>query len=97
MKLTDKDKEYLLSIGHPEEDLSQIEEAMSAKKTTYTLTVPGQEEQPIAREKAIQILGRETFLSGLGRSAFHSTALRNIGDGAGGFVSFDSSALFGRG
>lgn len=80
MKLTKKDKEYLLSVGVAEDDFPQMEEAMSCTK--YELNG-----KKIQRKTAIEYLGRETYLSGISRSAFHYTAYR---DG----VLFDSSDLF---
>ena len=46
----------------------------------------------ICRDYAIQVLGREEYLSGLSRSAFHATAERTTIDGAH-TVSFDSYPL----
>lgn len=80
------DKEYLLSIGYLEEDLSQIEEAI--RKTTYET----EEGIKISHKKARQILGTERFLSGIGRSAFHFTSVRDSEDGT--KIYFDSSKLF---
>ena len=80
MKLSKKDKEYLISIGVPETNFLQIEEAMSCTK----YEVNGKK---ISRKAAIEYLGKETYLSGINRSAFHWTAMREG-------VYFDSSALF---
>ena len=52
-----------------------------------------EEEGRISAEKASKLLGREAYLSGLSRSAFHWSASRDIGD-SGNTVSFDSSSLF---
>lgn len=76
MKLTKKDKNYLLSVGHLEDDFSQIEFAMQRKHTLYEL-----EEKNISREEAIRLLGRERYLSGIGRSAFHFSAVQDTDDG----------------
>jgi len=46
----------------------------------------------ISREDAIKILGMETYLSGIARSAFHWSACRE--NEKGDIVSFDSSKLF---
>lgn len=86
MKLTPKDRELLLSWGHDEKDLQQIEEATHSAKTSYEL-----DGAPIKRDEAIRLLGRETYLSGLSRSAFHATAARWTDDGR--EVYFDSSRL----
>lgn len=90
MKLTNEDKELILDWGHSEDDFWQIEEAMKKKYTTYELT--GADARVITREEAIEILGREEYLSGICRSAFHFSAFR---EGYGGReVYFDSSELF---
>ena len=52
-----------------------------------------EEEGRISAEKASKLLGREAYLSGLSRSAFHWSASRDIGD-SGNTVSFDWSSLF---
>ena len=87
VKLTLKDKALLRSWGHTEDDLSQIETAIHSSKTQYTL-----EGVPIDREEALRLLGREKYLSGISRSAFHYSAVRETYDGK--CVSFDSSRLF---
>lgn len=87
MKLTEADKEMLLEWGHPESDLPQIEEALKKSKTKYETGGAA-----ISREEAVSLLGRETYLSGISRSAFHYTACRQTPDGK--VVYFDSSNLF---
>lgn len=87
MKLSEKDKALLESWGHPKSDFPQIEEAMSGNVTKFELN-----EKRISRDAAIKILGHDTFLSGIARSAFHSTAARMSLDGQ--IVIFDSSKLF---
>lgn len=87
MKLIMEDKRMLLSWGHTEDDLSQIAAAIHSRNTKYTL-----EGEPIGREEALRLLGRETYLSGISRSAFHYSAERETADGK--HVGFDSSNLF---
>lgn len=87
MKLTNRDKEILRKWGHSEDDLKQIEEA--TRKTIYELN--GKEK--ISCQDAVKLLGREIFLSGISRSAFHLLALRDVKNGSN-FVIFDSSKLF---
>lgn len=71
-----------------EEDKEQIKRALKCTKYKlcgdYTTT-------SISRKKAIEILGKEMFVSGLERSAFHWTAARTNEDKT---VLFDSSSLF---
>ena len=84
--LTKQDKQILLNIGHKEEDLDQIQQAAHKRKTTYTIN-----DKPATREEVIKLLGREKYLCGLSRSAFHYTASQTQ-DGK--EVGFDSSKLF---
>ena len=84
--LTKQDKQILLNIGHKEEDLDQIQQAADKRKTTYTIN-----DKPATREEVIKLLGREKYLYGLSRSAFHYTASQTQ-DGK--EVGFDSSKLF---
>lgn len=103
LKLSDSDIEYLKKIGHTEEDIPQIEEALN--NTIYTLGNAGkssdgnieipdeQDDVEITAQEAREILGDEKFLSGLSRSAFHYTSGRWSDDDTK-YVSFDSSKLF---
>ncbi len=90
MKLTDEDKKILLDWGHPESDFEQIQRAIS--KTIYELYSGSGEKQKISCEKARVVLGQKKFLSGISRSAFHYTSLRETADGR--YVSFDTHRLF---
>lgn len=87
MKLTKKDRDWLMALGHRECDLPQIEDALHAGRTTYTLN-----DEPITRAQAIQLLGRESYLAGISRSAFHYTAEQTTENGDA--VGFDSYKLF---
>lgn len=87
MKLSDGDREYLKKCGYLEKDMGQIEAAI--KKTVYRING----RKRITAKKACGLLGRETYLSGLSRSAFHWSAAREIDD-SGDIVLFDSSKLF---
>lgn len=93
MKLTKKDKEYLLSIGYAESDFEQIGDV--AKYTKYEMFTKEDESivTRITQKKAIEILGRNAFLSGLGRTAFHWGAVQYNDEGTI-FVSFDGSKYF---
>lgn len=92
MKLTKQDIMTLKDWGENDEDITQIEEATSKTKFTLHDRVTGISEK-IGIRKAIEILGRETFLSGIDRSAFHFTSYREDDTGRYG-ISFDSSRLF---
>ena len=85
MKLTSMDKELLKNWGHEDEDCNQIERATT--KTTYK-----SDNKKISLDEALKILGRETYLSGISRSAFHFSAYRQNEKGVA--VLFDSSKLF---
>lgn len=85
MKLAKTDKELLIKWGYKSDDIEQIEKAIG--KTVYEL-----DNQKITIKRAIEVLGKEEFLSGISRSAFHWNASR---EGKGGEkVYFDSSKLF---
>lgn len=87
MKLTSEDKTLLLRWGYQAADFPQIEAALQARNTKYTL-----DEQTISQAAAIAVLGRKQFLTGISRSAFHATAARETEDGK--IVLFDSSRMF---
>lgn len=84
MRLSEQDKKYLMHIGYQEKGFGQIEEAI--KKTVYTSNG-----KKISAKRASGLLGRETFLSGLSRSAFHWSSIRESENVQ---VFFDSSRLF---
>lgn len=91
MRLTEKDKQLLKEWGYSEDDLRQIEKAIQKTKTTYE-TYELNNIKKITRDEAIEILGRETYLSGICRSAFHRSACRESEKGQ--RVYFNSSKLF---
>lgn len=78
MKLTNKDKKYLITIGYNTEDFSEIEE--TTKYIRYELLPNGNKSKhsfKLNQKEVIEILGRDTFISGLGRATFHGSAVRN--------------------
>lgn len=83
--LTDEDKKQLLDWGYLESDLDQIERAGNV--TIYEIN-----DKVANREEVIAKLGREDYLNGLSRSAFHWSAMRDAKDGS--EVSFNSEKLF---
>lgn len=85
MKLTSEDKKMLTNWGHKSSDFKQIERATN--KTKYELNG-----DRISLTEALGVLGRETYLSGISRSAFHWSACRENEKGQ--TVHFDSSKLF---
>ena len=88
--LTEDDKTYLRECGYMDEDFDQIERA--SRVCIYTLSYNSHFGlKLLSLEEAVALLGRHLFLSGLGRSAFHWTAVREKN---GHEVMFDSSKLF---
>lgn len=85
MTLTKQDIKYLISCGYHEEDIPQI------KRAKKVLRLRNEKGEKITQNKAVEILGRENFLSSLGRCAFHCTAC-NKNNGY--IVYFDASRLF---
>ena len=79
MKLTNNDKTYLLSIGYANDDLNEIEN--TTRKMSYELYSMSDDSFPdisITQKQAITLLGKESFLSGIARATFHSTAIQTI-------------------
>lgn len=80
--LSDEDRAILKGWGYPARDLAQIQEAIN--RSTYVAKFLMKEkrkaaeerEGEVSKETAMQILGRQTFLSGIARSAFHFTSSR---------------------
>lgn len=77
-KLTKEDEQYLLELGNKKEDLKQLNDAY--KECVYWLCKGATKQRRISRTNAIELLGREKFLSGISRSAFHMTAWRDINE-----------------
>ena len=73
MKLTNKDKNYLISIGYIDEDFPVIENT----SINYELII-NDVSIKISQKEIVKILGRNNFLSGVGRATFHSSAMRHI-------------------
>jgi hypothetical protein len=81
MKLTNKDKNYLISIGYTNDDFSEIE--FTSNIMNYDLILIFKEKQKLhpqirlTQKQAIGLLGRDKFLSGLSRATFHGSAVRS--------------------
>lgn len=86
MELTAHDKKTLLGWGYRKSDMKQLEEA--AARCEY---VNNKNDRYVSAEWVIRMLGRETWLSGLGRAAFHWTCTR---EGNGHSIHFDCSRMF---
>ena len=72
MKFNENDVKYLLSIGYANRDITQI------KSVKRTVKLTDENGKNISQDKAVELIGREQFLSGLGRAAFHCSACREI-------------------
>jgi hypothetical protein len=93
-ELTAKDKSLLKEWGYLDEDMAQIEEGANVGRITFTYKGRTYEHE-ITPQRAIRIIGREQFLSGLSRSAFHWSAIRYRNDNdKNGYVYFDMHKLF---
>lgn len=88
MKLTNKDKKFLLGIGVPKEDLQQIEEASNKCDVVMSYVFFNKRKQCKQRvhkrksslQAAIKRLGRQNVLPALDRAAFHWTGVQTMGD-----------------
>ena len=82
-KLTEEDKEELLLLGYLQEDFWQIN--LAFKECEFEITdnniEKGCKTRKCGAKRAVEVLGREHFLSGLGRAAFHATSVRYSVDG----------------
>lgn len=95
IKLTNKDKEYLKSIKYEENDFAQIEEAIN--KSTFKIFKEGNVDRykVVDYETARDLLGDETLLNGISRSAFHYSTSRIIPHTFGKYnIHIDSGILF---
>lgn len=88
MKINQNDSQYLLSLGYNRRDIAKIKFAVSQSKYIHGCDI-------ISSDKAVKIVGREAFLSGIAESTFYETALREPLDQTDyRMVCFDSSILF---
>lgn len=85
-RLSDSDREVLSKLGYTENDFWQIE--LAANRATFVL----EHKTPINVHEAYELLGQKTFLSGIGRAAFHWTSGRETKDDKD--VSIDASVIF---
>lgn len=92
--LSEPDQAKLIFMGYYESDVAQIDRAV--KETEYSLFEKGEslleKGRKITAKKARALLGADVFLSGIGRSAFHFTSVRELPDGR--EILFDSSKMF---
>lgn len=86
-KLTKQDKKMLLNWGHAEQDFPWIQKAANSG-----CRYKNEKGEQLTTEQVIKILGREEWLSGLARAAYHWTSER-VHNGI--WVSFDCSSMYG--
>ena len=92
--LTPERKARFEKNGVEPKDWTQIAYAMRANNTKYHY-FNGETERVISRSEAISLLGEDVFLSGIIRSAFHWSAVREIANSKyKQYVRFDSSKMF---
>ena len=87
MKFTEKDIKYFLDCGYFESDIPQI------KRAKRFLRLTNEKGEKMTQDKAVEVLGRENFLSGLSRASFHWTSSRESENGKH-TIYFDCSKLF---
>jgi hypothetical protein len=87
--LTDKDKKILLGAGYLNKDMELIE--IEANVCQYTRHKKGLDYE-IERDEAIEALGRENWLYGIGRTAFHWDTIRDCKRGKD-TISFESGIV----
>lgn len=85
MKLTKSEIETLNKWGYPDKDILQIEQAIKICKYW------DENDKRVSRKKTIEMLGREEWLSGIARAAFHWDSVRGE---EGNTILFDCSKLF---
>ena len=105
--LTEEDKTILKDFGENEKYYPQIERAINQSTYVIDKVLPNKNlpnyafsesgytniVHSINAQEAIEYLGKETFLSGIRRSAFHYTSTRETPDGKY-LIHFDSSIIF---
>lgn len=87
--LLDSDKERLYSMGYLDKDFPQIQLAANEVDLYF-------DGKKISIDRCIEIIGRERFLSGIARAAFHWTAARSANDEGTDSVLFDGFAMWKR-
>lgn len=87
-KLNKREIDLLKKWGYPEEDIKQIEESVLAGEF---FTNKGKKVDWLTAKR---IVGSIEFLSGISRSAFHWTCMRNNQKKPNRFIFFDFSKYF---
>lgn len=87
MKLTEQEKQKMRDCRYDDNDIEQVQMAAS-RYCKYS----DENGNRLTAKQVIEMLGRETWFSGIVRAAFHWTCGR--GDEGKNYVSFDCSSLF---
>lgn len=74
-RLTKRDKSYLLGVGYLESDLFWIEKDVN-ETMRYKHSHRNGKEEAITRERAIELVGKQAWLSGVARACFHASSAR---------------------
>lgn len=86
MKLSESDKNYFKKCGYLNQDILQIEKAIEV------MQYEDENDKKVSRKYVLDNMDRETWLSGIGRAAFHWSAARETKDGK--TIFFDARKLF---
>lgn len=86
MKLSESDKSYFKKCGYLDQDIPQIEKAIEV------MQYEDENDKKVSRKYVLDNMDRETWLSGIGRAAFHWSAARETKDGK--TIFFDARKLF---
>ena len=86
MKLSESDKSYFKKCGYIDQDIPQIEKAIEV------MQYEDENDKKVSRKYVLDNMDRETWLSGIGRAAFHWSATRETKDGK--TIFFDARKLF---
>lgn len=86
MKLSESDKNYFKKCGYLDQDIPQIEKAIEV------MQYEDENDKKVSRKYVLDNMDRETWLSGIGRAAFHWSAARETKDGK--TIFFDARKLF---
>lgn len=89
MKLTEEDKQILRSWNYTEQNIEQIKRFLGKTVYKFVDDENGTSER-ISATKASELLDRKDFLSGLARSTFHWTAVRELPNNENAHVFFNS-------
>ena len=85
MKLSESDKNYFKKCGYLDQDIPQIEKAIEV------MQYEDENDKKVSRKYVLDNMDRETWLSGIGRAAFHWSATRETKDGK--TIFFDARSL----